>query len=96
MKSSNHVVRPTVSDQVDLRRWLRTPTAPQRLVTRSRIVLLLADGRSTREVAQLVGVSRPTVALWKKRFQEGGIEALTHDRPGRGRKKAEGKAGPKA
>ena len=96
MGSGNHEMTLPEVDQATLRRWLRTPTAPQRLVTRSRIVLLLADGRSAREVAQLVGVSRPTVALWKKRFQEGGIEALTHDRPGRGRKKAEGKAGPKA
>jgi DNA-binding NarL/FixJ family response regulator len=71
-----------------LRRWVRMPTAPQRVVTRSRIVLLLAEGRSTREVARVVGVSRPTVSLWHRRFIEGGCAALERDRPGRGRKKA--------
>jgi len=62
------------------------PTAPQRLVLRSRIVLLLADGCPAREVARRLGVSRPTVALWRRRYAEEGPEALTHDRPGRGRK----------
>jgi transposase len=75
------------SDRAVLRRWVRKATAPQRLVTRSRIVLLLADGLSTREVARAVGVSRPTVMLWQRRFREGGCQALTRDRPGRGRKK---------
>lgn len=88
MNGSSQSVTLQGMERDTLRRWLRTPTAPQRLVTRSRIVLLLAEGRSSREVAALVGVSRPTVALWKRRFSDGGVEALTHDRPGRGRKKA--------
>ena len=60
------------------------PTAQQRLVLRSRIVLMLADGCAAREVARVLGVSRPTVALWRQRYEQEGPQALTHDRPGRG------------
>ena len=84
------------ADCATLLGWVRAPTAAQRLVTRSRIVLLLAEGRSTREVARLVGVSRPTVVLWRQRFREGGCDALTRDRPGRGRKKASVEKPPKS
>jgi transposase len=73
-------------DRRRLERWLRMPTAPQRLVLRSRIVLMLADGCPAREVSRRLGVSRPTVALWRQRYEQEGPEALTRDRPGRGRK----------
>jgi transposase len=69
-----------------LERWVRMPTAPQRLVLRSRIVLMLAEGCPAREIARRLGVSRPTVALWRKRYAQEGCAGLTRDRPGRGRK----------
>ena len=74
-------------DRQTLERWIRMPTAPQRLVLRSRIVLMLADGCPAREVARRLGVSRPTVALWRRRYAAEGCAALTRDRPGRGRKR---------
>src|SRR5688500_14308054 len=79
-------------DRKTLDRWIRMPTAPQRLVVRSRIVLLLADGCPAREVARRLGVSRPTVALWRRRYSQEGREALRRDRPGRGRKRSRGAA----
>jgi DNA-directed RNA polymerase specialized sigma24 family protein len=69
-------------DRRTLERWIRMPTAPQRLVLRSRI-----DGCPAREIARRLGVSRPTVALWRRRYAEEGCDALTRDRPGRGRKR---------
>jgi transposase len=75
-------------DRKTLERWIRTPTAPQRLVLRSRIVLLLADGCPSRQVARCLGISRPTVALWRQRYESDGITALAGDRPGRGRKRS--------
>jgi transposase len=57
------------------------------LVLRSRIVLLLADGMSSRAAARALGVSRHTVDLWRKRFEDGGCQALVSDKPGRGRKR---------
>lgn len=71
-----------------LERWVRSGTTPQRTVRRSRIVLMLDDQVSAREVARRLGVSRHTVDLWAIRFAEEGCEALTKDRPGRGRKRA--------
>jgi transposase len=76
------------ADRATLERWVRTPTMPQRVVLRSRMVLLLlVEGLSAREVARRLDVSRHTVDLWRKRYLEEGCKSLTHDRPGRGRKR---------
>ena len=68
-----------------LRHWVRSPTTPQRVAQRSRIVLLFLDGRGTPEIAANLGASESTVRLWTKRFAASGPESLLHDAPGRGR-----------
>ena len=74
-------------DQRDeLLRWVRTATTPQRVVTRSTIVLLAAAGWTDSRIAAEVGVTRRTVALWRGRFVATGGRALLVDAPGRGRK----------
>ena len=73
-------------DRRVLEGWVRARTAPQRLVLRSRIVLLLANGQSGRAVALALGVSRHTVDVWRTRYRQGGCDALSQDKPGRGRK----------
>jgi DNA-binding NarL/FixJ family response regulator len=75
-------------DRATLERWIRGGTTPQRLVLRSRVVLLLAGGLSAREVGRQLGVSRHTVDLWRKRYLAEGCDSLAHDRPGRGRKRS--------
>ncbi len=75
-------------DRVQLERWIRARTTPQRVVLRSRVVLLLAGGLSAREVGRRLGISRHTVDLWRKRYLEEGCDTLTRDRPGRGRKRS--------
>jgi transposase len=47
-------------------------------------VLLAADGVSNVEIAERVGVSKPTVSSWRDRYREGGVTALD-DRPRSGR-----------
>jgi len=69
-----------------LLRWVRAKKSPQRLVMRARIVLSAGSGKSLGEIQREVGVSRPTVTLWKGRFQAGGPDALLKDAKGRGRK----------
>jgi len=69
-----------------LRRWVRAKTSPQRLVMRARIILMAGSGSSLSEIQVAVGVSRPTVTLWKGRFRAGGPKALLSDAKGRGRK----------
>ena len=47
-------------------------------------MLLAADGMSNTAIAEKVGVSRPTVLLWRGRYETGGVAALQDlDRPGR-------------
>ena len=52
-------------------------------VQRAKIVLLLADGLSARAVAAKLDVSRPTIAKWRRRFLEQGVNDLCSTYPGR-------------
>ena len=46
------------------------------LAQRARIVLLAADGVSNTEIADRVGVSRPTVIGWRDRYASSGVKGL--------------------
>ena len=59
----------------------------QKVVLRAKIVLGAADGTANNALAKKLGTSRPTVLLWRERFQQGGVEALLRDAPRPGRKK---------
>ena len=69
-----------------LERWAGAQKTPQSVALRARIVLLAAAGESNSAIARALGLSRPTVILWRARFAEGGTAALTETKPGRGRK----------
>ena len=81
-------VRPLVvspEQEAELRRVLNRSTSTQREVRRAQIILDRAAGLSQEQTAERVGVNRPVVALWEKRFQTKGLAGLT-DAQGRGRK----------
>lgn len=65
--------------------WLRAQSTPQSVATRCRIVLMAADGMANSRIAEELETSRPTVLLWRGRFEQGGPDALTQIAPGRGR-----------
>src|SRR5712671_6496951 len=69
----------------------RAPTTPQRDVKRARIVLLAAEGRSTRSIAEEVGVQPRIVSNWRRRFADHGLGGLK-DRPRAGKEPIYGKA----
>ena len=64
-----------------LEAWIRAKTTPQRVVLRSRICLLAAEGKSNNAIAHELGTSRPTVLLWRKRFEDAGPSGLSEDAP---------------
>src|SRR4030042_6570097 len=69
-----------------LEAWVRAQKTPQSIVLRAKIVLLGASGLSNNRIAAELNTSRPTVIEWRRRFQESGVDALPHIRPGRGRR----------
>jgi transposase len=80
------VIELTEEEEHDLRLVLRTPSAPQEQAMRARIVLRAAEGASNTEIAREVGVSLPTVGLWRRNFSERRMEGLeTAPRSGRPR-----------
>jgi transposase len=71
-------------DRAELVRWTRSPSLRAGLAQRARIVLLADDGLGTNEIVSRVGVSKPTVIAWKKRYAAGGIAGLEDlPKPGR-------------
>lgn len=52
---------------------------------RCQTILLKADGRKSKDVASIVGMSHVSVNSWLKRYKDQGIEGLL-TKPGRGRK----------
>jgi transposase len=70
----------------ELRAVLKAPSASQQEAMRARIVLRAAEGASNTRIAQEVGVSLPTVGLWRRNFSERGLDGLqTAPRAGRPR-----------
>lgn len=69
-------VRLTPEDRIVLGARVRAPTSEQRDVLRARIVLLAAEGRSTRSIARQVGTMPRTVSLWRGRYAREGLAGL--------------------
>ena len=60
---------------------LRSATVAAGVAQRARIVLLAAEGVANYEIAERVGVTRPTVNLWRNRYAERGLAGLDGVRP---------------
>jgi transposase len=73
------------NEVVTLETWARSRTLPARVVERAQIVQLAAHGVPNQEIAQRLGVSRPTVQLWRERFLALRVAGLAKDAPRPGR-----------
>src|SRR4051812_50157346 len=62
-------------DRPQLVAMTRSPTVRAGFAQRARILLLAADGLSNTEIADKVGVSRPTVLVWRARYVGDGLPA---------------------
>jgi transposase len=73
----------TDQDREVLLRLSRRPTGPYGIAMRAHIVLASAEGLSNMAVAAKLDVDQATVRKWRKRFLDGGIDALADEpRPG--------------
>src|SRR5215207_7251201 len=63
-------------DRELLEAWTRSSSIRAGLAQRARILLLAADGVSNTEIAERVGVSRPTVIAWRDRYANSGMKGL--------------------
>jgi transposase len=71
------------SERDELRSITRSRSMPQSLATRARIVLLSAEGESNTDIAERLGLSKPTVGIWRKRYVMQRIAGLYDEpRPG--------------
>jgi transposase len=84
MARTPRVLLLTNDQRHSLRLLVNRRTAPQREVTRARIILHRADGMSQQETAAAVRVNRPVVGKWEGRFRAHGLAGLMDTpRPGR-------------
>ena len=65
--------------------WARRRSLPLRVVQRAQIIQMAADGVLNQEIAHELGVSRPTVQLWRQRFLALRLPGLEKDAPRPGR-----------
>jgi transposase len=70
-----------------LETWSRGRSTQARRVSRAKIVLMAADGRTNESIAAALGTSKPTVGRWRSRFASRRIAGIERDatRPGRKR-----------
>ena len=74
------------AEREQLESWSRRQTTANALAQRSKIVLLVAQGLRTGQVAERLDVHRNTVAKWRRRFQAERLDGLVDEpRPGRPR-----------
>jgi transposase len=72
-------------EQSTLDAWARGRSYPLRLVQRARIIKMAAAGHQNRDIARDLGISRPTVQLWRQRFLALRMGGLAKDAPRPGR-----------
>jgi transposase len=72
----------SVEQAAELRELANCRDVPANLATRARIVLWSGEGRRRKDIAELLGVSLPTVDRWKTRYARRGLAGLEGDRLG--------------
>ena len=63
-------IRLTEKQHAILQQIVRSTTAPQRLVQRTRLIVLAFDGMFNRVIADAIGLQRRQVGLWRRRWKQ--------------------------
>ena len=88
MWSRTEAVEVSAQQRQQLMRLMQGRSVAQKIALRARIILGASEGKADHRLAKELNLSRPTVALWRKRFRVAGVEGLLRDatRPGRRKK----------
>jgi transposase len=74
------------TDRLELQRWVAAHHTPQQVAQRCHIILSAAEGEQDKRIAADLAINFKTVAFWRGRFREEGIDCLWEVAAGRGRK----------
>ena len=69
----------TDAERTELQRLVRRPKTAQQLALRARIILACASGASNTEVAERLGLAKPTVGKWRERFERDRLAGLADE-----------------
>src|ERR1700680_1369737 len=72
----------TPTQRGELQAFLRKRNLPASVAQRMRIVLLLDEGTSYRDIEEKLGTPASTIWRWKQRYQEDGLLGLATIHPG--------------
>src|ERR1700680_563809 len=75
----------TDEDRRQLLSWSRGRSTPHRLVMRSEIVLMSAEGLQNKRIAEKLHARPKTVTLWRNRYYTHGLDGIQKDAPRPGR-----------
>ena len=75
-----YIVDLTEEECTSLLALIKSGEHSARKLNRARILLLVHDGKSDREIAEVLHTSLPTVQRTRQRFVEGGLENALHER----------------
>lgn len=76
MRRYHRVSELSQENREELNRWAQSRTLPAGDVFRARLMLALADGKSWNQIEVELHTSRPTIARWKRRFEQQGMAGL--------------------
>ena len=93
MPRKKHIVKLTPEERQELRQLISSGQARARTLTRARILLKADENWSDEFISEALDVGVATVQRVRKRFVEGGLQALHNRKPQRKyRRKLDGKA----
>lgn len=75
----------TEKEQTIINEWAKSKTLPVRIVQRARIIQMAAQNYENIQIASKLGMSHPTVQLWRDRFLSLRLPGLEKDAPRPGR-----------
>src|SRR4051812_34909865 len=73
------VLHLTPTERGELQSFLRKRNLPASVAQRMRIILLLDQGVSYREIEEELGAFPSTISRWKQAFREGWLAGFSHD-----------------